>query len=131
MIKNLSKLLFTIILFCIFTSIEGGTVTKIYKGIDVSPKKILNVFVTVYKYTEENCVTADGSIIRPGVFWCAASPDLIKNHNLSFGDTIFYKDVGYALHDLTHKRLKSTIDILIHDHKVFSEFADIYIENTE
>ena len=131
MIKILNKILLIVLLVLAANSIEGGIVVytdKIVNEISIQPvKKAINVFVTVYKYTKEQCLTADGSTIRPGVFWCAVSPDMLKKHDLSFGDTIVYKDVGYVIHDLTSERLKNTVDILIHDNDVFSESNLIYI----
>jgi hypothetical protein len=95
-----------------------------------NPKTAISVFITAYKYSEDSQNTADGSTIRAGVVWCAVSPDMINKYNLSFGDTIFYNDVGYAIHDLTNDRLRNTVDILIHDNNAFSEYSIIYINNS-
>jgi len=129
--KNKIVFLF-MMLFMLLFSIDlynGGRTVMPPDIIDMSKKEI-NVFVTTYKYSKERCTTADGSIIRPGVFWCAVSPDLLRDNDLNFGDTIIYKDIGYAIHDLTHERLRGTVDILIHDNNVFSESNKIYINNS-
>ena len=112
-----------------FLNVSDGIVVKTDKIEVIAIKKIISVFVTTYKYNKNTERTADGSVIKPGVLWCAVSPDMLKDHNLSFGDTMFYKEVGYAIHDLTNERLKKTVDILIHDNDIFAESSSIYITN--
>jgi len=127
MIKILYKILLIIIL--ILTSFSAKEQCIVKKEICIIERITtpIDVFVTVYKYNKSQCLTADGSRIRPGVFWCALSPDLFDDYNISFGDTIIYNDIGYIVHDITSDRLKRTVDILIHDNELFSESSTIYI----
>lgn len=127
MIKKIIKVVSLIALMLSHVNINVHDIKKDYDKLIKVEKKLISVFVTVYKYSTGRCITADGSVIRPGVMWCAVSPDMLKKHGLKFGDTIVYKDTKYAIHDLTHRRLKNTVDILVHDDSYFSESSTIYI----
>lgn len=86
------------------------------------------VTITSYHAQKWQTKTADGSVITPGVMWCAISKDLMKSMDLQFGDTIYYNEVGYAVKDLTHNRLKNTVDILVHNREMILEKAMVYFK---
>jgi hypothetical protein len=86
------------------------------------------VTVTSYHAQRYKSKTADGSVISPGVMWCAISKDLMKRMGLQFGDTIYYNDVGYAVRDLTHDRMRNTVDILVHNREMILEKALVYFK---
>ena len=82
-----------------------------------------SVTITVYNKGRQ---TADGSIIpwqkvkNKTIRWCAISPNLLKKNGgpYEFGDTIHVEGTGnldgdYVIHDLTSKRHRNWIDLLV------------------
>ena len=83
----------------------------------------LPVSATVYYPTGQP--TYDGTaIIRkaiPHLAWCAISPDVLRKSGWHMGDTLlvsggqlpcYFKGL-YVLHDLTNRRLRNRVDILV------------------
>ena len=89
----------------------------------VLPAHSRSVTITVYN---EGRQTADGSIIpwqkvkNGTIHWCAISPDLLKKNGgpYEFGDIIHIEgtedlDGDYVIHDLTSKRHRNWVDLLV------------------
>lgn len=132
--KNIITMLLTVVMInLMFMNVKSDELfdrnnPMIEQGDTISCLRSMKVFVTVYRYKSGRSRTADGSVIRPNVKWCAVSRDILANNNLKFGDTLIYKDIGYAIRDLTHKRLRHTVDILMHSNKIFAETGVVYFK---
>lgn len=86
------------------------------------------VKITSYHSGDFDTKTADGSVIIEGVRWCAVSRDLMDSLDIEFGDTLVFNDVGYAVKDNTHRRMRMTVDILVHDRSMMLEYDTVYVK---
>ena len=98
-----------------------------------------NVTVTVYNKGRQ---TADGTVIpwkqvkNRAIRWCAISPNLYKKNGgpYSFGDTIRVENAGgydgdWVIHDLTSKKHRNWIDLLVPPHVKHGRWNNARITN--
>ena len=88
-------------------------------------RKTVDVSVSAYSMAEQydsNGKTASGMIPQPG--FIAISRDLVREHGLSFGDTVWIKGLGeYVVQDWTHLRKSNTVDIFMESYRKAKNFG--------
>lgn len=106
---------------------EKVATTNDIDTVSITYQKTIFVNLTVYNPTKEQCddsflATASGNIINTAnpEAWVAMSQDLIKQHDIKWGDMIeIISDVFpfingyYKVMDTGHIRIKNTIEILV------------------
>jgi 3D (Asp-Asp-Asp) domain-containing protein len=93
-------------------------------------KHYILVCITVYQAVAGQTdstpnITADGSTITNQTNWVAVSRDLLKCYPFGSKIIIQSKEVSgvYTVHDVMNKRYINSIDILIHDNKIYKTYG--------